>query len=833
MWEAQLLGMAKGMSTAIGTAVMTMGNALAPGVAFAVGAAIIAAGNSIQVNMTTGERSMKMTDQAAVSTAVSIATAYIPGAGKALGNALGASATVVTQTLRAASTLAQAGMRYDEKGRSQGWSLEGKRGDAALFRAGASALASYGGDELLPENFGGKADWTGSYAQSFKNGMVNSLPETLWNTATNTLTEYAIQTSPAYREHSGYKGLTRPGLGALGRLAGGVIAAGIQGMKKRRALDEYIRKSELGMSLDEYMYANEKSDHNDSGLKQLISAVAAYRRHDEYLDAVAYHAYHEKNTNKIDAIRDGVAAVILKTNEGNKWDEFAQRLEKHADSDGNVSQSAIDQVILEMGGDPSLRGSAAHTAKVNAIEREEMNHSNPQTQSQSSSRLDLSYVDGTTVTTNIFEDRTGMTAGACDTRGRTAAQIDAEARARLNPDKYGIPAALRSQYKSIVDEAVITVMDEGDGGMAALDNEIRRLIKKRMGANMLNQFDYGTDKTSFGRTFIRRADDMLHESGNFFRKTYHMMRIFHKHMNSDFGTADTAMAEYRPFREAIDRESKARYASQEAELQARLDTMSPMARLGYLRRTGQNKFLSDVALTGVDIALGDAPLSLTVKGIGALSKARTAAAAVRQTRTVMAAESGLRTGASRFLAVAGRTRAGRKLQAYRRARNIRRIREGRLTLEQAARRVSASTPSWMMRSAGSAAHPVYRSVEKVAQKYSGRFLENQGWLEFPTRRSARKAAAEILGDLGAQPSKIRLNQFEVGQSQSLRNKRWRFENSKKVIGKESLDGTRYWRDDYYGHDFPDGTVLPPHVNVGVDGIDFHLFYRKGGVRPLE
>ena len=40
-----------------------------------------------------------------------------------------------------------------------------------------------------------------------------------------------------------------------------------------------------------------------------------------------------------------------------------------------------------------------------------------------------------------------------------------------------------------------------------------------------------------------------------------------------------------------------------------------------------------------------------------------------------------------------------------------------------------------------------------------------------------------------------------------------------------------WRDDFFGHCFPDGRELGPHVNIWIEGIDEslpHLFYPGGG-----
>jgi hypothetical protein len=51
-------------------------------------------------------------------------------------------------------------------------------------------------------------------------------------------------------------------------------------------------------------------------------------------------------------------------------------------------------------------------------------------------------------------------------------------------------------------------------------------------------------------------------------------------------------------------------------------------------------------------------------------------------------------------------------------------------------------------------------------------------------------------------------------------------NSDKVIGRQSMDGSRGYRDDFLEHNFPDGHSIGPHVNIWGPGIEdgIHLFY---------
>jgi hypothetical protein len=89
-----------------------------------IGAAIAAAANSIQVNTTTGERAMKATDQAAISTGLTLVSSVNPGAGALAGFGV------------------NSGVQYDSEGMAHGWKAEGTRvGNAAL----TSVMGSIGG----------------------------------------------------------------------------------------------------------------------------------------------------------------------------------------------------------------------------------------------------------------------------------------------------------------------------------------------------------------------------------------------------------------------------------------------------------------------------------------------------------------------------------------------------------------------------------------------------------------------------------------------------------------------------------------------------------------
>ncbi|UPZ28860.1 RHS repeat-associated core domain-containing protein [Streptomyces sp. LRE541] len=104
----------------------------------------------------------------------------------------------------------------------------------------------------------------------------------------------------------------------------------------------------------------------------------------------------------------------------------------------------------------------------------------------------------------------------------------------------------------------------------------------------------------------------------------------------------------------------------------------------------------------------------------------------------------------------------------------------------------------------------------VAEKFGG-IQVAQGY-KFPNRRTARQAASEMVGNLGSEAQAIRARDFNGGPN-------W-MKTSDRVIGRESKDHGAGWRDDFLGHDFGKGDVVPPHVNVWGPGLNgkVHLFY---------
>ncbi len=105
-------------------------------------------------------------------------------------------------------------------------------------------------------------------------------------------------------------------------------------------------------------------------------------------------------------------------------------------------------------------------------------------------------------------------------------------------------------------------------------------------------------------------------------------------------------------------------------------------------------------------------------------------------------------------------------------------------------------------------------AEAAAARHGGTRMPGTDNWSFPTRRAARQAASEIAGNLGSDPVPIRMRDFR-GKPPGFNP------NSEMVHGQKSADGSILWRDDFLGHPrFGAG----PHVNVEIDGHNFHLFY---------
>jgi hypothetical protein len=144
---------------------------------------------------------------------------------------------------------------------------------------------------------------------------------------------------------------------------------------------------------------------------------------------------------------------------------------------------------------------------------------------------------------------------------------------------------------------------------------------------------------------------------------------------------------------------------------------------------------------------------------------------------------------------------------------------------------TASKGGRLPRSLGAARHPFFARLEAVVERYGAR--KATGGYLFPSRRAAREAASEILGELGGSPKVMRLRDYEglPERFQALARKR-KSSLLDSVIGQQRLDGSAGWRDDFLGHVFEDST-LGPHVNIWDTrlGVEEHLFYPAGSPAP--
>ena len=215
MMEAQEMSLVKAPLIAGGSFLVGIGIAGAPltgGLSLlvsALGALIVAAGNSMQVNTTTGERIMKMTDQAAVGTALGII-------GGAAGGGFGGETGMMVNM---ATGVASAGFEYDAKGHIDGYSLSGAHGDAFLTGALNSALAA-----AITKGSG-----AGMFGQVVGNSMIG--------TGLGVLEEYGKQ-QMGYGNH--FNAFSHTGLEGLGGLAAAAITGlGYEAMQSPKPYDPF------------------------------------------------------------------------------------------------------------------------------------------------------------------------------------------------------------------------------------------------------------------------------------------------------------------------------------------------------------------------------------------------------------------------------------------------------------------------------------------------------------------------------------------------------------------------------------------------------------------
>ncbi len=352
MWEAQAINLAKAPITMVGSGLMVAGAALAStgagavvgGLMYLGGIAVSALGNSISVNPTTGERMTKMTDQAAISTGVSAITSVFAGAAQAaqgVSSAFNWGNAMAQAGKAAAVSLAQSGMRYDEEGRSQGWSLASKHGD----RHGENALigAAVAGATSVASGYG-------NHRYGLKDMGANLFGDAI-STGTNVLVEYGKQQTWG-KDKSGYDALGRPDLGRLGSLIGMALESEVKGWGAE--LKEKAERAQLNEALSLAQKAQE-SGNKQQAAQILMGMGYSRERSERILQDMAAQSVGEKSltTQNMDKNRAGyVGAALAMLYSGVKYGNDTALI--YAATAGQVGESASKaDVLLATGVDPA------------------------------------------------------------------------------------------------------------------------------------------------------------------------------------------------------------------------------------------------------------------------------------------------------------------------------------------------------------------------------------------------------------------------------------------------------------------------------------------------
>ncbi|MCB1317160.1 MAG: hypothetical protein KDK27_14455, partial [Leptospiraceae bacterium] len=364
MWEAQVLAGIKQPVVAVGNAMTTVGTALlftgglswAGALLLIGGIALNALGNSMQVNPTTGERATKMTDQAAVNTGIGTVTSVLGGlsiGASSVASSASASAEAAKGTADAArlatmaqsaaetantiqqgsqlvnlmSSVAQAGMQYDAKGNSQGWSLSGMSGDRFATQTGIGLLADGLAGGMTSTGFssaafsgGANGVLSATMSQSmnvaveyhkFKTGakdqqytgMVNAGWEGMWNGAYGSaVSAYAGQLATSYSQQNALNN-SAWGLDASQKKAAMdiLVGASVADNRRRRSFLEGFRDGALGGTADFMeMFGGESGANWMRGYGAFDNDTLQKQR--EALIGYAYDQHGQVNDNSLEVL---------------------------------------------------------------------------------------------------------------------------------------------------------------------------------------------------------------------------------------------------------------------------------------------------------------------------------------------------------------------------------------------------------------------------------------------------------------------------------------------------------------------------------------------------
>ncbi|MCE9600581.1 MAG: hypothetical protein K8S54_21665, partial [Spirochaetia bacterium] len=341
MWEAQILNAVKQPIVAIGTTMVIVGaeaavagGPMAPigALVAALGAGVMMLGNSIQVNVTTGERITKATDQSLIATGISAVAAFLGGAEIVKGAAAVVSA--------GASSLAQSSVRYDDEGRSQGLSLASNHGDLRGERAALSAtiaMATSATGQYAARNIDGFGALSGAQ-QALFNDMIS--------TGFQTVSQYGAQQVWG-AEHSTYAGMAHADLGRLGSLGYSIFESAY---KDSIAREQYEQRQQAEAATMQYALDLAKQANNESQKQQAIQILQGlgYSRK----EAEATIAFGSKATVVGSAAyiaRELASQLgVKKDGQGLMYAEAEKLLNELKDANGNVSQADMEAVARQM-----------------------------------------------------------------------------------------------------------------------------------------------------------------------------------------------------------------------------------------------------------------------------------------------------------------------------------------------------------------------------------------------------------------------------------------------------------------------------------------------------
>jgi hypothetical protein len=268
-----------GVLTGIGAASVATGNPLGL-LMVAAGMTVTGIANSIQVNPTSGERMLKLTDQALLDTALTTATAFVGGAGAkmaSMGRIAQSSSQIATGAVGAGTAIARAGATYSSSGAfSGGFNFSGNQGTSALLAGMGSAIGSYAGSQI----------------------KVGGIQGALYNDAVSTGlgigTEYGKYKAWG-ADQSGFMGMFNVDGNRFGALGG--MALSVE-MNKRIAQQEQDQAKIQKQRAIDALKTNQKHQARD------IIAGMGYTgaRREQMLQSLEYEiAYNERNIDSTSA----------------------------------------------------------------------------------------------------------------------------------------------------------------------------------------------------------------------------------------------------------------------------------------------------------------------------------------------------------------------------------------------------------------------------------------------------------------------------------------------------------------------------------------------------